>query len=439
MLPILTQSFWRDEAFSVLLAEKSPLNIILLTAKDQSPPLYPLLLHYWMLLYGKSEVAVRTFSFLFHAGTVVVIFLLAKKLLRSNTPAILIAIAILLNPFLLQYAFEARMYSLLAFLTALGIFCIVVRKYWLAGISFALCILTHNFGVFDVTAVGIWWIFCNRKTIKQHISQGLALFLLPVLTFLAWGAVIWNQWVRIGGGFWIKQATSAIFLNTLKIYTSGDISYPTSSLLQLISFILFIVAMSYWIWQREVPNDTSKKDIPFLLASLALLPICITYGISALFIPIYHERYLIASLPMLILLAGYSLYHVFLENPNRRIFIIVLTSFYMILLVQSSEQILSMEIKPAINWGVSQALSQSQPGDVIIPKDVLNFLETKLYAENNSKGIPVYAYTPTGKIPFYIGAILFEPQEIITKLPKNKRIWEIEPDGGYTLIASKKK
>jgi len=438
MLPILNQSFWRDEAFSVLLSEKSPLNIILLTARDQSPPLYPLLLHYWMLFYGTSEVAVRTLSFVFHAGTVLVIFFLAKKLLRSYIPAILTAIAVLLNPFLLQYSFEARMYSLLAFLTVLGVYFLVIRKYWLAGISLALSILCHNFGIFTVTATGIWWLYVNRNEWKQHISRGFSLFLFPAIALFLWGTVIWNQWQRVGSGFWIKQATSAIFLNTLKIYTAGDISYPTASLLQLISFIVFICAMSYWIWQREVPNGTSKKNIPLLLGAVALFPISITYIISALFIPIYHERYLIASLPALVLLAGYSIYNVFLENPNRRIFLIVLISCYMILLVQASEQILSMQIKPAINWGVSQVLTQAQPGDVIIPKDVLNFLETKFYAENNSKGIPVYAYVPSGKIPFYIGSILFEPNEIITAKPKPKRIWEIEPDGGYKLLNSKR-
>jgi len=434
MLPILTQSFWRDEAFSVLLSQNSPLNIIVLTAKDQSPPLYPLLLHYWMLFYGTSEVAVRTLSFIFHVGTATIIFFLARKLLHSYIPAILTAIAVLLNPFLLQYAFEARMYSLLAFLTALGIYCIVVRKYRLAGVSLALTILCHNFGIFIVAAVGVWWVYTNRHVLKQHIFQGLDLFLFPAIALLAWGTVIWNQWERVGSGFWIKQATSAIFLNTLKIYTAGDISYPTASLLQLISFILFICAMSYWLWQKEVPNGTSKKNISLLLGFVALLPLCITYVISALFIPIYHERYLIASLPMLILLAGYALYNVFLENPNRRIFLIVLTSCYMILLAQASEQILSMQTKAAINWGVRQVISLAQPGDVIIPKDVLNFLETKFYAQKNSKGIPVFAYSPTGKIPFYIGSILFEPNEIITHMPKHKRIWEIEPDGGYKLL-----
>src|SRR5260221_5115456 len=135
MLPILNQSFWRDEAFSVLLSEKSPWQIITLTIKDESPPLYSLLLHYWMLLFGKSEAAVRGLSFLFHILLVVTVFLIARKLTKQVIPQVLITAAALFNPFLLQYAFEARTYSLLALITTLAVYFIIIRKYWLAGIS----------------------------------------------------------------------------------------------------------------------------------------------------------------------------------------------------------------------------------------------------------------------------------------------------------------
>ena len=48
------QSFWRDEAFSVLLAMKSVPNLLYNTAQDYNPPLYYLLLHTIFLFIQKS-------------------------------------------------------------------------------------------------------------------------------------------------------------------------------------------------------------------------------------------------------------------------------------------------------------------------------------------------------------------------------------------------
>ena len=128
MLPILHQSLWRDEAFSVLLAEKTPFEIIQLTIKDSTPPFHYLVLHYWMLLFGNSEVVARSLSFIFHILTAIVIFFIARKLIKSTIAQTLISLATLLNPFLLQYAFEARTYSLLAFLTVLAVYFMLAKK-----------------------------------------------------------------------------------------------------------------------------------------------------------------------------------------------------------------------------------------------------------------------------------------------------------------------
>ncbi len=428
MIPILNQSLWRDEAFSILLAGKSPLEIIQLTMKDATPPFHYLLLHYWISLFGNSEVVVRSLSFIFHILTVVIIFFIARKLIKSTITQILISIAALLNPFLLQYAFEARAYSLLAFLTVLAVYFTLTKRNLLAGIVLALAIFTHNFGVFNFIAFAIWWFYVNKNQLK--IKEGLKFLGFPVLAILLWGSVIWNQWIKVTEGFWITQSTSSIFLHSFEMYTKGDLSYSTQPMLYVFSLILVFFAFSYWIW-KEKDEDTK---IPLLFLAVALIPTLITYFISALFTPIYHERYLIATAPTLIMLIGYSLYKLYHAKPNLRNVLVGFIAIYIVLLIQSSEQIIATSTKPAINWGVNQILSKAQDGDVIIPQDAINFLETKYYAQRSGRDMPVFAYAPDGKVPFYIGAVLFKPQEIITEMPRDKRVWQIKPDGGYKLL-----
>ncbi|PIZ64741.1 hypothetical protein COY14_04075 [Candidatus Roizmanbacteria bacterium CG_4_10_14_0_2_um_filter_36_9] len=68
------QNLWRDEAFSVVMSGQSVGNIIQSTAADFNPPLYYLILHYWMLIFGSSEIAIRSLSLLFYTLTIFVIF-----------------------------------------------------------------------------------------------------------------------------------------------------------------------------------------------------------------------------------------------------------------------------------------------------------------------------------------------------------------------------
>lgn len=213
--------------------------------KDSTPPLYYLLLHYWMLLFGNSEVVIRSLSFICHVLTVTVIFFIARKLIKSTITQLLLSLTVLLNPFLLQYAFEARPYSLLAFLTVLAVYFVLTKKNILAGIVLALSIFTHNFGVFNFIAFATWWFYTNKNKLKT--KEGLEFLGFPLLAILLWGGVIWNQWTKVAEGFWIKQATSSIFLRSFEMYTKGDLSYPTQPMLYVFSLILVFFAFSYWM------------------------------------------------------------------------------------------------------------------------------------------------------------------------------------------------
>lgn len=427
MLPILNQSLWRDEAFSLLLALKQPMDIIQTTARDVSPPLHYIVLHYWLMVFGNSEVVARSLSLFFQAGTGVVGFFIFWKLTRSWVGSTLVAVAILLNPFLLQYAFEARAYSMLAFLTVTAVLLVILKRYFLAGLVLGLSILTHNFAVFNTVAFFVYFLLLFKK--KFFCSQTLAFFAIPTLTILLWGAVIWNQWTKVAGGFWIEQTSSSIFIHTFELFSSGDLGYLMQPMVYTVTILIVFFAFSYWIWKSK----KEESSIPLLFACLAFIPIVITYIISTYFTPIYHERYLIASLPMFILFCGYSLFGLYIGKKTVSLVLTVVISLYILLLVQASEQVTATSTKKSINWGVTQVLSQAQPGDIIIPQSYLNYLEVLYYVKQSGKNVPVYAYSKTGKVPFYIGSVLYDPAFILTSYPKLNRIWEIAPDGGYKL------
>ena len=64
----------------MMLSSQSPAQIIARTARDVHPPLYYISLHYWMKLFGMSEIGAPSLSAAFMLGTIIVGYMLAKRL-----------------------------------------------------------------------------------------------------------------------------------------------------------------------------------------------------------------------------------------------------------------------------------------------------------------------------------------------------------------------
>ena len=77
-------SFWIGEAFSVSEAQRSLPGIINDCAATDNPPLYFILLHYWINMFGISEFAVRSMSAVFSIVSSLLLFYYARKNLGLN-------------------------------------------------------------------------------------------------------------------------------------------------------------------------------------------------------------------------------------------------------------------------------------------------------------------------------------------------------------------
>src|SRR5207244_3394969 len=111
------QSYWNDEGTSLGLAGRSVPTILRSAAADIHPPGYYLILKTWHTVTGDTEFALRGLSAL--AGIVLVALLYRLGRVYFDRPAALAAAALgALNPFLVYYSQEARMYMLAATLAA---------------------------------------------------------------------------------------------------------------------------------------------------------------------------------------------------------------------------------------------------------------------------------------------------------------------------------
>ena len=111
------QSFWNDEGNSARIAERSLQLITEGAAGDIHPPLYYYVLHFWRDVFGSSEFALRSLSAVLGVALVWLTFLIARRLFTPNIGLVAALIAAI-NPFQVYYSQEARMYMLLAVISA---------------------------------------------------------------------------------------------------------------------------------------------------------------------------------------------------------------------------------------------------------------------------------------------------------------------------------
>ncbi|MAT98335.1 MAG: hypothetical protein CL608_14415 [Anaerolineaceae bacterium] len=119
------KGMWLDETFSVWLANHNVVDLLQWGVKiDQHPPLYYLLLHYWIAFKGVTPYYVRLFSVLFGVGTIPIIYLIGKRL-SGAVVGLAAAASLAFSPFHIYFAQEARMYTLLTFNAAVAIYGLV--------------------------------------------------------------------------------------------------------------------------------------------------------------------------------------------------------------------------------------------------------------------------------------------------------------------------
>src|ERR1700723_3757692 len=112
-------ALWLDEALTVD-RSRLPVSQIAGSVKhDGAPPLYYYLLHFWMRLFGQSDLATRSLSGVIGVITLPVAWLAGNRFggrIVAWTTLVLVASA----PFAVYYSTEARMYGLVILLTGCG-------------------------------------------------------------------------------------------------------------------------------------------------------------------------------------------------------------------------------------------------------------------------------------------------------------------------------
>ena len=107
-----TQSFYLDETVTAWLMQKSFWGMLgALPGSESAPPLYYVLLWPWAKLWGTGEVGLRSFSALVGTATIPIAYAVAARF-ASKRAGLIAAALVTVNPLLVWYSQEARVYAL---------------------------------------------------------------------------------------------------------------------------------------------------------------------------------------------------------------------------------------------------------------------------------------------------------------------------------------
>jgi uncharacterized membrane protein len=294
-------SLWHDEAFSALLIKYNWGEMMYRIGLDVHPPAYYVFLRIWHYVFGDSLLALRGMTVFFGVGTVWAVWMFVRTAFKQENWALWVALLVALNPFQVQYATEARMYTMGAFFAVLSAYFLtkalhsqkaffeklslnmphlpeslsLKRSMYLNYLGFTLSsiilIYTHYYLLFTVAAIcfyGVVFLFFHHEgKFLQKFKWLFLSFIVIALAYVPWLKTFMFQYKQVGAGYWIPPMDKwsvPSTLWTLLVGVGHDVNNPTTQKM-LVVFFLFCLFFLY----KFLRKTQSFEKWLVLLATLA--------------------------------------------------------------------------------------------------------------------------------------------------------------------------
>ncbi|MEU6895562.1 glycosyltransferase family 39 protein [Streptomyces sp. NPDC046557] len=301
---IASSPLWLDEAQSVAIAGL-PLHRLPQSLKvDGSPPLYYACLHLWMTAFGTGTVAVRSLSGVISVLSLPLFWLWGTVLGRTTRiGAYALAIASV-NPWLIRYATETRMYSLVVLLVLLfGITLHRMRERPTLGrgapvaLTGGLLLLTHYWAIFllAATAALLTANAIARPARRRDLRSALAV-IAAALPFLPWAPIFTFQ-ARHTGTPWATAPTLHALTSLVGTWSAGG--RPVHAPLSLLLWPLLGTALLV-----RLP-DGRRPALP--LAAVTAVTLAIAFAACTFTDSAFTGRYTAVVVPAVLSIAALAL------------------------------------------------------------------------------------------------------------------------------------
>jgi len=325
VLTLFSQSIRLDESQSLWDAAKPIGDLLRTTSLDVEAPLYLIILHFWIQVFGVNILYPRILSLFFFISSLPLLYLVYKE--SSNRKIALVSVAFFaLSPFLLWYSSEARTYTLFILVTSVNhlYFLRMMRSQGKSGklgylVSVIVGLYTHYFFVFLAFTQCLYALLqlvikvYKDKQFKKVSFLKLAwkhrhpfweyvvMLVIAALCFFPWLVYVIILGFASNTQPLIPRPTSYSLFQSLVTFTFGFQPQGIQDL--LISLWPLLVVSFFFVFTRRTRMFVSNMSY-FIF--ITFMPITIMY-LGSYIKPIFLSRYLIFVTPTLFFVIAWLL------------------------------------------------------------------------------------------------------------------------------------
>jgi mannosyltransferase len=283
--PYLGRTYWIDEAISIGISSHHLTQIPGLLRQDGSPPLFYFILHFWMLAFGRSEVATHMLPLLFSLIAVPVAYWAGREVVDRRV-GLAAAALMATNPFLNWYSTETRMYTLAVALSLVGVtFSWRAFRDRRAGDAagavgaFAALLYTHDWGIYLTGAVGLVLLLQararrDRALFAWVVGCGAAVLLL------------WAPWIPS----FVFQAANTAAPWAVRPAVTDFFADPSTALAGTLGFLVVpLLVLGVWFCRNLM--SAPEREVARWMAGVAMVA-TIAGWVGAQIEPSWTVRYL---------------------------------------------------------------------------------------------------------------------------------------------------
>ena len=256
-----------DEPFSIYVAQFDITKIIAYLSTGNNPPLFEIILHYWIKLVGLKVSAVRFLPCLFSALTALYVFKITKRI-GTKRSAFCAYLLFTFSNYEGYFAHETRVYSLFALLTCMSFYYFLkiqqdekkIKTFVIYTLVNILLIYAHFFGFFvlfvQCLTVFIFSSFCH--TIKKELSYCLLALIIAYSPYIY--IFIERFYTSTSAGTWIAPVTNLGQLHNVFLVLVNNNSI----------FYVVVLVIFWLIFQKIITKQFSNR---WFINSINLLTI----------------------------------------------------------------------------------------------------------------------------------------------------------------------
>lgn len=396
----LTQSMWRDEAFTALMIKKSYVEILQTTANDFNPPLYYFLTKTLSLFFTVDPILLRILSVFFLISSAKLVYLICKNIFKLSRYLRIFSILVFLtSPVLLYYGFEARMYMMFVFFSTLSFYLFFKRNLFF---SLTLLLGLHTHYYFIVVFVSLWFFELYRHQFKDVLTHS-SNYLMPLFFALPWFLYAFPKSLAHSSNFWISPTNIGDFPQILGMIYLGyeEIwNYFQSQILPISLLVSLVTLFLIFAWKR---NGKDQNSIYLLILSYGW---AVIFFVVSLYKPLFVPRYLIFTSTFFLIFIFSTLRYI-----SKAQALVVLLVFFSINTTFNQE---TYKHKKKDDWKLSlKNIEQiSSKDDYFYTLDATEYFTLCYYLPCDR----VYIAEDRKNIPYYVGIALIPKEKIIGKL-----------------------